>query len=32
MTSDINAAAKGSLTVDQASKKMADTMRDLTGT
>jgi multiple sugar transport system substrate-binding protein len=30
-TSDINAAAKGSLTVDQAIKKMADTMRDLTG-
>ena len=32
VTSDINAAAKGSLTVDQAIKKMADTMRDLTGT
>jgi multiple sugar transport system substrate-binding protein len=31
VTSDINAAAKGSLTVDQAIKKMADTMRDLTG-
>ena len=31
-SSDINAAAKGSLTVDQAIKKMADTMRDLSGT
>jgi multiple sugar transport system substrate-binding protein len=32
VTADINAAAKGSLTVDEAIKKMADTMRDLTGT
>ncbi len=30
-SSDINSAAKGTLTVDEAIKKMADTMRDLSG-
>ena len=31
VSSDINAAAKGNLTVDQAIKKMADKMRSLSG-